>query len=170
MLVGRPFRPARHPVRVNVAGRARGTYIRLGKEVGVHIDKLLVGVGNAHDDRLARSRAAARKYAEFKERAICKTSHAAVLKRHGCCSLRLRSGPLGRQFDSAAQNGRQRRASARRFVRVALTASISAEVLMFTPPPLMWRSAARHPCSLARCDDGNRMRAYLARCECSYDQ
>lgn len=32
---------------MNVAGRARSTHIRLGKEVGVHIDQLLIGVGNA---------------------------------------------------------------------------------------------------------------------------
>jgi hypothetical protein len=48
MLVRRPVRPARHPVGVNMAGGARREYIGVGEEVGVHIDELLVGVGDAH--------------------------------------------------------------------------------------------------------------------------
>jgi hypothetical protein len=52
MLASRPVRPARHPVRANVAGYAGGAHIGVGEEVGVNIDELLVGVGDAHDERL----------------------------------------------------------------------------------------------------------------------
>ena len=56
MLLGRPGWPARHSIWVNVAGGARCDYIGVGEEVGVHIDELLVGVGDAHDDRLVGGR------------------------------------------------------------------------------------------------------------------
>ena len=52
MLPGRPGWPARHSIWVNVAGGARCDYIGVGEEVGVHIDELLVGVGDAHTDRI----------------------------------------------------------------------------------------------------------------------
>ncbi len=45
MLLGRPVRPARHPVWVNVASGACCECIGVGEEVGVHIDELLGGVG-----------------------------------------------------------------------------------------------------------------------------
>jgi hypothetical protein len=51
MLLGRPARPARHPVWVNVASGARCAHIGVGEEVGVHIDELIVGVGGAYTDR-----------------------------------------------------------------------------------------------------------------------
>jgi hypothetical protein len=52
MLLGGPVGPACHPVRVNMAGVARGAYIGVGEEVGVHIDELLVGFGDVHDHPL----------------------------------------------------------------------------------------------------------------------